>query len=248
MIMTATQQFAQNERNLLFSFASRTPMNPTSIAALSVPQFAAAGINLARLGLNPTDPTADRVRDGLTALRQSMPQKATKGPVNIRQTVPGLAPADAKELAHAIVNSQLAEGMGIDGKKVALEVAVRLADALDAFHGYFDMMDAVPLDLSNVAGYVDLRCWAATPRHVQQLVEQYAEADRKRNMKQINQEIANLTAMLDQVDRTGGTALELFERRRMQREGLRPRAIDKAIATMKVDGRIPAAKENGQQL
>ncbi|MFC7669320.1 hypothetical protein ACFQT0_19630 [Hymenobacter humi] len=166
--------------------------------------------------------------------------------MSIRQTMPGLNAADAKELAQCIVNSQLAEGIGIEGKKVALEVAVRLADLLDAYHGYHDMMDAVPLDLSNPADYVDARTWAATPGHVKKLVEQYALAERTSSMRHINQEIANLTAMLDQVDRIGGTALELFERRRMQREGIRPKAIDKAIAEMKADGRIPVKKEGGE--
>ena len=209
-----------------------------------MPEFNAAGINLATLGLNPANPTADRVRDGLAALR-SQALKATKAPVRVRQTVPGLTSTDARQLAHAINNKQLSEGMGADGKKVALEVAVRLADTLDAYHGYFDMLDKVPLDLRDVAGYVDPRTWAATPRHVQQLVEQYMVTDRKRTMKQVQQEITNQLAMLHQVDNVGGMALELFERRRMQRQGLRPRAIDAAIAEMKADGRIPEAREGG---
>ncbi len=219
-------------------------MKTTAIPALKLPEFQATGINLATLGLNPANPAADRVRDALANLR-TQHLKATKAPVRIKQTVPGLTVEDAKKLAHAINNKQLSDGIGADGKKVALEVAVRLADTLDAYHGYFDLMDAVPLDLRDVGSYVDPRCWAATPRHVQQLVEQFMETDRKLTMKQVKQEIENLTAMLHQVDNVGGLALELFERRRLQREGVRPKAIEKAIAEMKADGRIPAAKEGG---
>ena len=219
-------------------------MKTTATPALTMPEFNAAGINLATLGLNPANPAADRVLDGLAALRSRV-IKATKSPLRIKQTMPGLTVDDAKQLAHAINNKQLSDGMGADGKKVALEVAVRLADTLDAYHGYFDMLDKVPLDLSDLAGYVDPRTWAATPRYIQQLVEQNMVADRKLTMKQVQQEITNLMAMLHQVDQVGGMALELFERRRMERQGLRKRAIEKTIAEMKADGRIPEAKEGG---
>ncbi|MDO7849208.1 hypothetical protein Q5H92_22785 [Hymenobacter sp. M29] len=220
-------------------------MKTTATPALTMPEFKAAGINLATLGINLADPAADRVRDGLAALRTRSLTKATDSRMRIKQTMPGLTPTDAKQLAHAINNKQMSDGMGAEGKKVALEVAVRLADTLDAYHGYFDMLDAVPLDLSDVASYVDPRTWAATPRHVQQLVPQFMETDRKLTMKQVRQEIENLMAMLHQVDNVGGIGLELFERRRLQREGLLPKAIEKVIAEMKADGRIPAAKEGG---
>jgi hypothetical protein len=219
-------------------------MKNTAIPALGIPDFNAAGINLATLGLNPTNPAADRVKLGLQALR-STPIKATKSPVHIKQTLPGLNIADAKALGEAISNSQFSQGIGVDGKKVALEVAVRLADVLDVYHAYRDLMASVPLDLSNVESYVDPRCWAATPPQCKNLVRMTAEAAHKGSLKDIDREIASLTSMLDQLDRIGGTALELFERRRMQREGLRPTAINKAIAQMKADGRIPAAKEGG---
>jgi hypothetical protein len=217
-------------------------MNTTSIPPLTIGQFMApGGLNLSTLGLNPANPNADRVADALAELRKKA-VKATKSPMRIRQTVPGLTPAEAKELGACMVSSQFSVGMGINGRKMALEIAVRLADALDAFHGYLDMLLAVELNFDNAASYVDDRCWASTPRHIQNLVKEVAQAEHRAAIKQVRQEIANLTAMLDQVDAIGGVALELFERRRMQRAGVRPRAIDKAISEMKADGRIPMQK------
>jgi hypothetical protein len=221
-------------------------MNPTSIPGLTVPEFNGYPLNLATLGLDLSNPEADRVRDGLDALR-SKALKATKGPVSIRKVIPGLNPREAQALGQAISRSQFSAGVGIEGKKIALEIAVRIADTLDAFYGYKDRMAAVVPDLSDVGSYVDERCWAATPRHLQNLVRESAVAAHKASLKHIDQEIDFLTTMLNEVDAIGGVALELFERRRMQRAGVRPKAIEVAIAEMKADGRIPVKQEGGPQ-
>ncbi|MFC7669321.1 hypothetical protein ACFQT0_19635 [Hymenobacter humi] len=53
-------------------------MKATSTPALTLPQFNAANINLATLGLNPANPAEDRVSDALAPCAAASPSRPPK--------------------------------------------------------------------------------------------------------------------------------------------------------------------------
>ena len=174
--------------------------------------------------------------------RRQASQATTSG-LKIRRTTPGLNRADVLPTAEFVVGRQVSQALGTAGEEAAIELAACLADTMDAQQKYLDLLKAVPLDERDVARYLEPGVWEWTTRNVQNMVLEAMKRTRLSDIRQVEQEIENTAKMLEQVDRCSPKALEMFERRRLYRQGIHNEEQDRRIAKMKEDGLIPVDRD-----